>query len=596
MTKRVESFHKILGLFIRNRNRLRYSLLGCVLALFAFAVSAVHGSGISGNVTADFVLGQVDFSNTEPSISNSQLNTPVGVAVDRRASPNYLYVVDAGNNRVLGWTLAITSGAPANLVIGQPGFLTSYSGTGTGSLDGPGGAAVDLSGNLFVADTGNNRVLVFTTPYSQPKVPPCTASSPCGGQTAGIVIGQASGNLCNNGTLIPSATTLCNPASVAVDRGGNLYVADSGNNRVLEFFTPTGATNPNCPGSGGSPGCPGDLVADRVFGQGAADNFATNSCGLGSASMCGPSGVAVDSMCNVYVSDSGNNRVLEFENPGTPSTSPCQGANTVASAVYGQGPSGADFSNRTPSGTTGENNATATGMNLPTGVAIDSNDNLYTVDSNNNRVLTFTSPLPNFIATVVFGQGASGDDITSNSCGAGSVGLCYASAVTSPGYLAFDSSADLFVVDSLNSRVLEYLAPVLTTPTPIPTPTITPTMSTPTATPTSTPTPSGQIKLAPMAIRFEHVKPGNTEKRKITITNQADSILSGTVEIGSTTQFTLQPVSPFGFDLTGHQKKEFFVIFKPTQAHTSSSTIITINSTDISNSPMVIQVTGSSKK
>ncbi len=576
--KRVETAFKMSCLNVRNRKGLQYLPLGGVFALFAVVVIAAYGNAMSGNVTADLVLGQIDFISNAPFLSQSQLSIPVGVAVDRRASPNFLYVVDSGNNRVLGWTLTslLTNGTSADLVLGQQTFLTSYSGGGLASLNEPGGAAVDSSGNLFVADTGNNRVLLYNTPFNQTKVPPCSSSNLCMGQSAEMVIGQpTSGGLCNGGALMPSATSLCNPASVAVDGKGNLYVADSGNNRVLEFFTPTGPQDPSCPGTGINPGCPGDLVADRVLGQGAADNiFITSQCGVGPDSMCDPEGVAVDSIGNVYVSDSNNNRVLEFDL-----------GNVIADRVYGQ----VDFSTNVPTGNSGDDKASSTGLNLPSGVTIDTNDNLYVVDSNNNRILAFISPLTNFAATLVFGQGSAGANFVLNNCNSplGDVSLCYASGVTSPGYLAFDSGSNLFAVDSLNSRVLEYLAPLSIRPTP----TMTPILPTPTPTPTATS--SGKLKVVPLAIKFQTTKMGTTAKRKVTITNKAETVLSGTIEGNNVNPpFSLHLAG--GFDLTQHQKKEFSVIFKPTSRGRFSSQI-TIDSSDGTNSVLLIPIEGNSQ-
>jgi hypothetical protein len=97
-----------------------------------------------------------------------------------------------------------------------------------------------------------------------------------------------------------------------------------------------------------------------------------------------------------------------------------------------------------------------------------------------------------------------------------------------------------------------------------------------------------------MAVKFQEIKVGKTAKRKITITNQADSELIGTVEPAIAAPFSLEQAT--GFELTRHQKKEFFVLFEPTQPGTASSADITIMSSDLSNSPMIIPVTGKSKQ
>jgi len=606
---------------VRTQRGRQYSLLAGVLMLFAFLVYVVRGNADLVDATADVVLGQVDFNGNTPSIGQAGLNIPGGVAVDRGSSPNHLYVVDTANNRVLGWNSvsALSNGAMADLVIGQTSFTTSYSGAGLGSLSEPGGAAVDSAGNLFVADTVNNRVLIFDTPYSTST--PCTVMTPCMGQSSTTVIGQPAstgGNLCNGGALMPSATSLCSPASVAFDRNDNLYVADSGNNRVLEFLSPDGPQNPNCIGTGTNPGCPGDLVADVVFGQGPADNiFATGLCGLDSSSFCGPSSVAIDSTNNLYVSDSTNNRVLEFDDPSSATQCAGQGTNlkcagnVVADRVYGQGPSGDQFTTRVATGNSGANDATSSGFDLPTGIAVDRNDSLYVIDSTNNRVLKFNFPLENFTATLVFGQGGN---FTSNTCAASDVGLCYANdvAATSQGQLAFDSGSDLFLVDSLNSRTLEYLQPVFPTPTPTatstplvstPTPTAssTPTSSasptrtpSPTLTPAPTPTPilSGKIKVIPSSVTFKTIRAGKSMSETVTIINVADTVLSGTVENGLSTPFSLK--SAGGFDLTRRQKKKFTVVFTPT-TRGKFSTSITIDSSDRTQ-PLLVEVKGNSKQ
>ena len=107
--------------------------------------------------------------------------------------------------------------------------------------------AVDATGNLYVADSGNNRVLEYNTPFDS------ASGEPGAGDTsADFVYGQAgvfttrSSNL--NGA---SATTLSNPSAVALDGAGNIYIADAGNSRVLEFAR------------AGNPPAASDAIANR---------------------------------------------------------------------------------------------------------------------------------------------------------------------------------------------------------------------------------------------------------------------------------------------------------------------------------------------
>jgi len=217
--------------------------------------------GSTGDTTADRELGQTDFTHTMFDFGGAAaLSGLSGVAVD---SSGHLYVSDSINNRILGWTSAgaFANGDPAQLVIGQPDFYSyrcddgtavgDVEGTGADSLCGPEGSAVDGAGNLYVADTIDSRVLEFARPF---------LSGVTSGQSAAAVFGHHGSfvaTTCNDGGA--SASNLCDPRGLALDAAGNLYIADSGESRVLEYNTPL---NP----SSGETGA-GDTIADAVFGQ-----------------------------------------------------------------------------------------------------------------------------------------------------------------------------------------------------------------------------------------------------------------------------------------------------------------------------------------
>jgi WxL domain surface cell wall-binding len=140
--------------------------------------------------------------------------------------------------------------------------------------------ALDSSGNLYVADTGNNRALYF----------------PAGQTTATSVYGQDASftnATANNGGL--SASSLSAPVGVALDLNDNLYIADTGNNRTLYY--PSGQT-----------------TATHVYGQGGdfTANTANNN-GIGSTSLSAPAGVTLDASGNIYSADAANNRVLQYQ-------------------------------------------------------------------------------------------------------------------------------------------------------------------------------------------------------------------------------------------------------------------------------------------
>ena len=333
---------------------------------------------------------------------------PQGIALDPHTGR--LFVTDTINNRVLSWPdpAAQVNGQPADLVIGQPNLLeigSNNGGRSASSLNLPAGVAVDAQGNLYVADSDNNRVLEYNAPLTS-------------GQAASRVFGQG-GNFttgaANNGGV--SANSLDGPGFMALDALGNLYVADGNNNRVLEFDNPLA----------------GDTTADHVFGQ---PNFNTSTASTGGRSahsLYYPVGVAVDAQGDVYIGDFRNHRVLEYDTPLT--------SDTTADRVFGQ----LDFTH----GITNSGGLSASSLNLPAGVAVDGFGRLYVADFGNNRVLEYDSPLTSQTANRVFGQ----PDFTENTANNGGIS---ASSLYQPATLAFDAQNNLYVADLYNNRVLEY--------------------------------------------------------------------------------------------------------------------------------------------
>ncbi len=368
-----------------------------VLAATLMVVALVAAlPAATGDTIADRVLGQSDFTDNAPNTVGAQsLDFPVAVAVDNSATPRHLYVIDGDNSRVLGYKNAesFADGSPADLVIGQPDFASAGCNLGSSQptakgLSLPGGVAVNPAGNLYVADTMNSRVLEYSNPFAA-----LAHSGKDAGQSAAVVFGQpdfASGS-CNQGGN-PGADTLCDPAGVAADLAGNLYVADSGNNRMLEYNTPLAST-----AALGS----GDTIADLVFGQGASGkNFSSNAAATGTTGLNAPSAVSLDGLNDVYVADSSNSRVLEYNENSNPPTF------VTANTVFGQ----PGFSSNSCNG--GGSAPTAVTLCFPQGLVLDSAGDLFVADEFNNRMLEYFSPLASnagagsgdTIADRVFGQ------------------------------------------------------------------------------------------------------------------------------------------------------------------------------------------------
>jgi hypothetical protein len=188
-----------------------------------FSGAASGGTGQA----ATTVLGQSSFVSNATAATASGMNNPWGVALDATGA---LWVADRGNNRVLAFSHAssLTNGAAATLVLGQTSFVTATATTTQSGMNFPYGVAPDASGNLFVADTDNQRVLMFSPPFSN-------------GMLAVSVVGQSSFTTNTQGT---TATKFAYPTSVVVTPSNTLLVNDINNSRVLGFPSGCAMTAP----------------------------------------------------------------------------------------------------------------------------------------------------------------------------------------------------------------------------------------------------------------------------------------------------------------------------------------------------------------
>jgi hypothetical protein len=252
---------------------------------------------------------------------------PTAVAVDKSGN---VYISDRGANRVLKYDNPFAagggrSGTPghsgdttADLVIGQGSSGKDFLASACQSLSdpnflcSPGGLALDPRGNLYVAD-------ITVREYFRPASPSgngAKAPGHPGDVTADVFFGARGFD--QNGKCVNGPDCVYGALAVALDRSGDLFVADADGSRVFEYLNPAAAGG----GTPGAPGSAGDTTADLVWGQGGS--FTSNTCN-GSAQMfvpegaatatdlCLPSGVALDSLGNLYVSDTRNHRVLAFD-------------------------------------------------------------------------------------------------------------------------------------------------------------------------------------------------------------------------------------------------------------------------------------------
>lgn len=311
-----------------------------------YVVTATSGTGATQanfilsnqtDTTADRVYGQnasfITNTKNNGGISATSLNFPSALVVDSNGG---LYVTDLGNNRILYYPAGSTT---ATRVYGQNGsFITNTAnlgGVSANSLDNPDFLALDSSGGLYVSDFNNSRVLYY----------------PAGSTTATRVYGQDGSfttKACNTTT-----TTLCYPEGLALDSNGGLYVADTGNNRILYY--PAGST-----------------TATRVYGQNG--NFNTRITGTSAQNLRGPVGLGLDSSGGLYSTEYTNYRMLYFANDG----------DTIADRVYGQAGS---FT----SAIKNNGGVSANSLEQATNIVADSAGNIYVADFSNHRVLFYSN-------------------------------------------------------------------------------------------------------------------------------------------------------------------------------------------------------------
>lgn len=180
---------------------------------------------VSGTA-ADVVLGQAEFTTSEPADEDDGLNNPAALWTDGFR----LLVGDSGNNRVMYWAqIPRDSGSDATYAIGQTDFSRSTAGVSSAALRTPYGIASDGT-RIYIADAGNNRVLKFDAfPIASGAVAldvygqdDFTSRAPNDDDQDGVADDE------------PSAGTLSSPTGVTY-ASGVLYVSDRNNHRVLFF-------------------------------------------------------------------------------------------------------------------------------------------------------------------------------------------------------------------------------------------------------------------------------------------------------------------------------------------------------------------------
>jgi len=310
--------------------------------------------------------------------TNLSLSYPSGVALDAAGD---LYIADTWNNRIRK--------------VDTQDIITTVAGNGSETYAGDGGAAINASlfrplgvavdgaGDLYIADTQSQRVRKVDTNG--------IITTVAGNGTTGY---SGDGGAATNASLNY-------PVVVALDAAGDLYITD--NNRIRKVDTNGIITT---------------VAGNRGAGYAGDGNAATN------ANLNYPAGVALDAFGNVYIADTDNSRIRQVDTNGNIST--------VAGGGTG-GDGGA---------------ATNASLNCPTGVVFDALGNLYIADQNNNRIRKVDT---NGVITTVAGNG--------NAAYAGDGGAATNASLKTPFGVACDALGNLYISDLSNNRIRKVVPP-----------------------------------------------------------------------------------------------------------------------------------------
>ena len=277
----------------------------------------------------------------------------------------------------------VQSVSPSGNVVTLAGSATQgfVNATGTAAqFTAPQGVAEDSVGNVYVADTGDSVIRKIT--------PGGIVSTFAGSGSVGATDGTG------------TAASFFAPRAVAIDSGGNIYVADRNNNAIRKI-SPAGVVTTLA----------GGVTSGHADGTGSAASFSA------------PAGVAVDAAGNLYVADSGNNAIRKISPGGV--------VTTLAGNAAGSGLT--------------DGTGAAARFTGPSGIAVDGAGTVYVADSDNQAIRKVT---PSGVVTTLAGTGSAG---FVNGTGT-------AASFSTPLGVTVDASGNLFIADSGNHAIRKVTA------------------------------------------------------------------------------------------------------------------------------------------
>jgi NHL repeat len=381
----------------------------------------------AGNIQATAGNNTLAYSGDGGSALNAELNYPGSVYVDGSGNILIADSISSLIREVVATTGNIQTVAGNGVVCASSAATCGDGAAATSAqLNNPYGLFLDTSGNVYIADTEDNRIRVANTGTAAITI--AGVSIPAG--DIATVAGDGTSGYLGDGAAATSAE-LSSPIGIFVDAAGDIFIADTDNHAIREVAASTG-------------------LISTVAGNGTQCPESSGTCGDGGAAAAAqlslPGGVTVDSAGNIYISDQGSNRI-RVVNTGTQ-------AATIAGVSIQPG----DIATVAGSGVAGYSGdgAAATSAQLagPQGLFLDSSENIFIADAS-NFVIREVIASTGFIATVAGNntQGFAGDG-----------GQSLSAVFNTPTDIYGDSAGDLFVADTNNSRIRKLMLSVSSTP------------------------------------------------------------------------------------------------------------------------------------
>jgi sugar lactone lactonase YvrE len=346
-------------------------------------------------ISASVGNGTAGFSGDGSPAVSAEVNFPSAVVVD---SAGNLYIADQANYRIRK--------------VDTSGNISTIAGTGTKGNDGDGkaatsanigsagGIAVDSSGNVYFSDTANHVIRKIVSGGTISTIAGTGTPGFTGDTTAYLLEYNKANNITT--VIVATSAKISSPTGVAVDSKGNVYFSDTGNNRIRRVSVT-------------------DQTITTVAGDGTG-NYYGDGAGAQYSEINHPVALAFDAADNLFIADASNHRIRKIS-----------GADGTISTVAGFG---------TPGKADNGGYAVNSLLHYPSSVAVDKTGNLYIADFLNNRVrMVNTSGLISTIAgSGRFGKGGDG-------------GPALAAQMYFPCSVAVNASGNVYLIDSLNTRI-----------------------------------------------------------------------------------------------------------------------------------------------